>query len=142
MATPKKIKTPFDEFLRDPSNKKILHKNGISVKHFIRTKLNLYVVQSPQGQTLCLFEVGKDFAKPSENKDASLLEKMPPFYLKIPGYRVIYQRAGSQENGMLASFNVKKMTPKERLVGDFSPREFIRFLASTIIFCRKHKETA
>ena len=68
MATPKKIKTPFDEFLRDPSNKKILHKNGISVKHFIRTKLNLYVVQSPKGRLFAYSKWGKTLLSLAKTK--------------------------------------------------------------------------
>ena len=132
-----KTKMPFETFLREPLNKKVLHKNGISIKHFTRPKLNLYVVQNHQGEPLCLFEVGKEFARSSSSQDTSLLKQIPSYYLKLPGYRILYQRSGEKENGSLSSFNVRKMTPKERFVGDFSPRDFMKFMAATITYCRK-----
>jgi hypothetical protein len=41
---------------------------------------------------------------------------------------------------MLINFRVRKFTPKERPVGDFSPRAFAGFMAATINFCRKEQE--
>lgn len=137
--TAPKTKTAFDSFLEDPENKKILLRNGISIRHFVRPKMDFYVVQSHQGHPLCLLEIGKDFSQASKNKDDSFLEKVPPFYLKLPGYRIAFQRGGSQENGAIVTFKVQKETPTRRFVGDLSPRRFINFLVSTISFYRREQ---
>ena len=40
----------------------------------------------------------------------------------------------------IIKFDVRKFTPTERFVGEFSPREFAGFVVSTVNFCRKKHE--
>jgi hypothetical protein len=136
----KLTKSIFHEWLHEEiSNKGKLRYACLKMRHINKIKTELFVINSEAGDPLCIFEVLKDSDLASEYK-GFLLSKMPSWCLNLPGYAVLCR----QSKGNITTFRVRKFTPRERFVGDFSPREFAGFMASTIIFCRKQlkKEAA
>ena len=131
-----KEKTPFSEWIHEAALKGLLHKGGIYLRHINKIKTEIFVFNNEEGKPLCLFEVGKDFNVVSEQRNF-LLEKMPPWSLKLPGYTVLYRKMEGQGKRPIVNFRVRKFTPIERFVGDFNPRSFAGFLASTVTFLRK-----
>lgn len=135
-----KNKTPFSKWLENVALEGLLHRGGVRLRHITKIQTELFVANNEEGDPLCIFEVGKDFDLCIEY-EKFFLKKLPPWSLKIPGYTVLYRRMEGRGERPIINFRVKKFTPKERFVGDFSSREFAGFLASTINFCRKtHKK--
>ena len=134
-----KNNTPFSMWLEETAFSGLLHKGGIHLRHINKIKTELFVFNNEEGKTLCIFEVGKDFNVTREYT-GFLLKKMPPWSLKIPGYMVLYRKMEGRGECPIVNFRVRKFTPIERFVGDFSPREFAGFLTSTVTFLRKKHE--
>ena len=132
-------KSIFSDWLEESAFKGMLHRGGIRLRHIKKIETELFVFNNETGDPLCLFEVGKDPDVSYEYKNF-LLKKMPSWCLKLPGYSVLYRKREGRGNHPIINFRVRKFTPKERFVGDFGPREFAGFLASTINFCRKTHE--
>lgn len=136
-------KAKFRAFLKDPVNRKALAIRGIVLSRFPRVTSDIYIARHSNDQPLCIFEVTKKMpssvcsSKKTLTDKNSLLQRMPSFCLNIPGYHISY--SADEEGGPITGFHVKKVTPKERFVGDLTPREFIKFVAATVTFCRKEK---
>ena len=131
-----KNNTPFSRWIKETSLNGYLHRGGIHLRHINKIKTELFVFNNEEGKPLCIFEVGKDFDVTREYT-GFLLKKMPPWSLKIPGYMVLYRKMEGRGECPIVNFRVRKFTPIERFVGDFSPREFAGFLTSTVTFLRK-----
>ena len=134
-----KEKTPFSEWIEEAALKGLLYEEGIYLWNIKKIETELFVFNDEKGKPLCIFEVGKDSDVPYENENF-LLKKMPPWSLKLPGYAVLYRKLKGLGERPIVNFRVRKFTPIERFVGDFSPRQFAGFLAATVTFLRKQKE--
>jgi hypothetical protein len=134
-----KNKTEFSKWLEKSALDGLLHRGGVRLRHLDKIQTEIFVANNKEGDPLCIFEVGKDSDVSIEYEDF-LLKKMPSWCLNLPGYTILYRKTEGQKSRKIINFRVRKFTPKERFVGDFSPREFAGFLASTIAFCRKKHE--
>jgi len=130
----KSTKSIFHEWLQQEVSSRgyLFHYACLKTRHINKIKTELFVINSEAGDPLCIFEVQKDSDLSSEHK-GFFLSKLPTWCLNLPGYAVLFR----QSKGNIITFRVRKFTPRERLVGDFSPREFAGFMAATINFCRK-----
>ena len=130
--------TPFSKWLQEAAFEGLLHKGGIRLKHIDKIKSEIFIFNNTEGgNPLCIFEVSKEL---NVFRKKSLLNKMPPWSLKLPGYVVLYRKVEGQGERPIENFRVRKFSPIERFVGDFGPREFAGFLASTVHFLRKKHE--
>jgi len=134
-----KEKTPFFEWLEESALNGLLYEEGIYLWNISKIETELFVFNNEEGNPLCIFEVGKDYDIPYEYENF-LLKKMPRWSLKLPGYAVLYRRLKGQGERPIVNFRVKKFTPFERSVGNFSPRQLAGFLAATVTFLRKQYE--
>ena len=134
-----KNKTPFSEWLENAALDGLLHRGGVRLRHIKKIQTELFVANNEEGDPLCIFEVGKDSDLCIEY-EKFFLKKLPSWSLNIPGYTILYRKMEGRKERPIINFRVKKFTPKARFVGDFSPREFAGFLASTIAICRKKHE--
>ena len=131
--------TPFFKWIHEAAFKGLLHKGGIYLRNINKIETEFFVFNNEEGKPLCILEVGRDFNVVSEQRNF-LLEKMPPWCLKLPGYTVLYRKVYGKGERPIENFRVRKFTPIERFVGDFDPRQFAGFLAATINFYRKQKK--
>ena len=124
--------------LEESALRGVLHHGGIRLEQIDRIQTEMFIANTIDGHPVCIFEVGNGRSFNLKNKKY-LLRRLPAFSLKIPGYTVLYQK--KEEGGReIISFNVRKFTPTERLVGDLTPREFGGFVVSTVNLCRKQYE--
>jgi len=135
--TPKQ--TVFSKWLEEAAYSGLLHQGGIFLRHIRKIKTELFVFNNEAGKPLCIFEVAKDFNVAHECRE-TLLKRLPTWSLNLPGYVVLYRKMEGKGKRPIIGFRVRKFTPRERFVGDFSPREFAGFLTSTVSFLRKEHD--
>ena len=135
---PSKNSTEFAKWLEKSALSGVLHHGGIRLDHIDRIQTEIFIANTVDDQPLCIFEVGNGGFFNSKNQKY-LLRKLPAFSLKLPGYTILYRKADSGKKEII-KFDVRKFTPTERFVGEFSPREFAGFVVSTVNFCRKKHE--
>jgi hypothetical protein len=135
---PSKNSTEFAKWLEKSALSGVLHHGGVRLEHIDRIQTEIFIANTKDEEPICIFEVGNGGFFNSKNHKY-LLRKLPAWSLKLPGYTILYQKKGYGSNEII-KFNVRKFTPTERFVGEFSPREFAGFLVSTVNFCRKKYE--
>jgi len=135
---PSKNSTEFAKWLEKSALNGVLQHGGIRLEHIDRIQTEIFIANTADDHPLCIFEVGNGCFFNSKNQKY-LLKKLPAWTLRLPGYTVLYHKKeyGDKE---IVSFNVRKFTPKERFVGEMTPREFAGFVVSTVNFCRKKHE--
>jgi hypothetical protein len=136
-----KNETEFSKWLKNAAFSGLFRKSDLRLRHIEKIETEVFIVNNEEGNPICLFEVGREPKFPSSvNSQKVLLKKLPPWCLKIPGYVVLYSKAEGSGHREIINFRVRKFMPTERFVGDYSPRQFAGFVASTIAFCRKKYE--
>jgi hypothetical protein len=129
----------FAKWLINAKREGLFPKGCLNLKTIDKTKTEIFIANTTEGQPLCVFEVGQEVDVFNEHKNF-LLKKLPAYCLKFPGYSVLFSKIQKSENKPIINFRVKKFMPRERFVGDFSPRDFAKFMAATINTCRKQQQ--
>ena len=135
---PSKNGTEFAKWLEESALKGVLRHGGVRLKSLDRIQTEIFVANAIDGHPVCIFEVGCGGRFDSKN-NKYLLRKISPWCLKLPGYTVLYEKRGHGDKEIF-KFDVRKFTPTERFVGEFSARDFAGFMAATIEFYRKKHE--
>jgi hypothetical protein len=104
-----------------------------------QVQTEFFVAKTRKGDPLCIFEVGKE-VEIGEDGQNFLLRDLPPWSLKLPGYKILYQKKTGCKNRIITNFSVRKITPIERFIGDFSAHDFFRFLVATVAFYKSKNE--
>ena len=129
----------FSKWLIKAKREGLFPRGCLNLKTIEKTKTEIFIANTTEGEPLCVFEVGQEVDVFNEHKNF-LLQKLPAYCLKFPGYSVLFSKAQKGKEKPIINFRVKKFMPRERFVGDFSPRDFAKFMAATINAHRKEKQ--
>ena len=136
---PSKNGTEFAKWLEESALKGVLRHGGVRLKDLDRIQTEIFIANTHDGHPLCIFEVGCGGRFDSKNTKY-LLRKLSPWCLKLPGYTVLYEKRAHGDKEIF-KFDVRKFTPTERFVGEFSARDFAGFMAATIrSYIKKHEK--